>query len=83
MDSKFTWPPLYEELAKALLRYKEDRTELVEWIYDDLGKVTGADGQSLVAYLKQKMGPRFLTLIRFQYSRYLTEIRVGAIEQNC
>lgn len=44
MDSNFTWIHLYEELAHALLRYKEDRTELVEWIYDDLGKVTGADG---------------------------------------
>lgn len=41
MDSNFTWTHLYEELAHALLRYKEDRTELVEWIYDDLGKVTG------------------------------------------
>ena len=60
MDSKFTWVPLYEELAQALLRYKEDRTELVEWIYEDLGKVTRADGQSLVAYLKQKDGSSIL-----------------------
>lgn len=65
MDIKFTWPPLYEELAKALLRYKEDRTELVEWIYDDLGKVTGADGQSLVAYLKQKDGSKILDIDPF------------------
>ena len=65
MDIKFTWPPLYEELAKALLRYKEDRTELVKWIYDDLGKVTGADGQSLVAYLKQKDGSKILDIDPF------------------
>lgn len=65
MDSKFTWVPLYEELAQALLRYKEDRTELVEWIYEDLGKVTRADGQSLVAYLKQKDGSKILDIDPF------------------
>lgn len=65
MDSKFTWVPLYEELAQALLRYKEDRTELVEWIYEDLGKVTRADGQSLVVYLKQKDGSRIIDIDPF------------------
>ena len=65
MDSKFTWVPLYEELAQALLRYKEDRTELVEWIYGDLGKVTRSDGQSLVAYLKQKDGSRIIDIDPF------------------
>lgn len=65
MDSKFTWVPLYEELAQSLLRYKEDRTELVEWIYEDLGKVTRADGQSLVAYLKQKDGSKILDIDPF------------------
>ena len=64
-DSKFTWVPLYEELAQALLRYKEDRTELVEWIYGDLGKVTRSDGQSLVAYLKQKDGSRIIDIDPF------------------
>lgn len=65
MDSKFTWVPLYEELAQALLRYKEDRTELVKWIYEDLGKVTRADGQSLVAYLKQKEGSKIIDIDPF------------------
>lgn len=65
MDSKFTWVPLFEELAQALLRYKEDRTELVEWIYEDLGKVTRSDGQSLVAYLKQKDGSKILDIDPF------------------
>ncbi len=65
MDSKFTWVPLYEELAQALLRYKENRTELVEWIYGDLGKVTRSDGQSLVAYLKQKDGSRIIDIDPF------------------
>lgn len=52
-------------MAQALLRYKEDRTELVEWIYEDLGKVTRADGQSLVAYLKQKDGSRIIDIDPF------------------
>ena len=56
MEEKFTWIPLYKELAKALLQYKDDRSSLVQWIYSDLGKVTRADGQSLVAYLKMKDG---------------------------
>ena len=42
-----------------------DRTELVEWIYEDLGKVTRADGQSLVAYLKQKDGSRIIDIDPF------------------
>lgn len=65
MDSKFTWTPLYKELAESLLRYKDDRTALVQWIYDDLGKVTRTDGQSLVAYLKQKDGSRIIDIDPF------------------
>ena len=65
MDSKFTWTPLYKELAKSLLRYKEDRTALVKWIYDDLGKVTTAGRQSLVAYLKQKDGSKIIDIDPF------------------
>lgn len=65
MDSKFTWAPLYKELAKALPRYKEDRTALVKWIYDDLGKVTTAGRQSLVAYLKQKDGSKIIDIDPF------------------
>lgn len=65
MDSKFTWTPLYKELAESLLRYKADRTALVKWIYEDLGKLTGADGQSLVAYLKQKDGSKILDIDPF------------------
>ena len=65
MDNKFTWTPLYKELAKALLRYKENRTALVEWIYEDLSKVTNANGQSLVTYLKQKDGSRITDIDPF------------------
>ena len=56
MDERFTWVPIYTELASALLGYKEKRNELVNWIYNDLGKVTRSDGRSLVAYLHQKNG---------------------------
>lgn len=35
---KFTWVPFYKELAKALLRFKEDRTPLIEWCRNNLSK---------------------------------------------
>ena len=54
----FSWTPLYTELASKLLAYKDNRTVLVKWIYDDLGKVTRDDGKSLVAYLKMKDGSK-------------------------
>lgn len=56
MQEFFTWIPLYKELAAALLRYRIDRSELVSWIYDDLGQITRTDGGSLVAYLHEKNG---------------------------
>lgn len=65
MDNKFTWTPLYKELAESLLRYKEDRTALVQWIYEDLGKVSTFGKQSLVAYLKQKDGSRIIDIDPF------------------
>ena len=54
----FSWTPLYTELASKLLAYKDNRTVLVNWIYDSLGKVTRDDGKSLVAYLKMKDGSK-------------------------
>jgi len=57
MDN-FSWIPLYTELATKLLDFKENRPALVEWIYGELGKVTKADGQSLVNYLKMKDGSK-------------------------
>lgn len=53
-NNKFTWVPIYKELASALLKYKDNRTELVNWIYSDLSQVTRGDGRSLVAYLHEK-----------------------------
>lgn len=54
MDNRFTWVPLYKELAQALLRYKDNRQSIVDWIYSDLGKITRSDGKPLVDYLHQK-----------------------------
>lgn len=57
MDSdKFTWVPFYKELAAALLSYKDDRTELVKWIYEDLGQVKSVGGNSLTNYLHMEDG---------------------------
>jgi len=58
MEQQFTWIPLYKELSIALLKYKDDRSPLVDWIYDELGKVTRNDGKSLVKYLHQKDGSK-------------------------
>ena len=40
MDSKFSWVPLFEELATKLLIYKDDRTPLVDWIYKENGSIS-------------------------------------------
>ena len=53
-DKLFTWIPFYQELAKSLLKYKEDRKPLVDWIYTELSKVTGGGGKSLVEYIHNK-----------------------------
>ena len=58
MEEKFSWVPIYEELAIKLLRYKDNRKPLVSWIYDELGKVTRDDGKSLVSYLHLKNGSK-------------------------
>ena len=36
MKEKFTWIPFYMEFAKKLLKYRENRTPLVNWIYDSI-----------------------------------------------
>lgn len=35
-NSQFTWIPFYEEFADTLLTYRNNRTELLRWIYDNL-----------------------------------------------
>lgn len=61
-DKSFTWIPFYTELAKALLKYKEDRKPLVDWIYAELSKV---GNKSLVSYLKQKDGSKIVDIDPF------------------
>lgn len=36
IDMTFTWIPFYKELAQKFLQFKDDRTPLVNWIYDNL-----------------------------------------------
>ena len=55
MEEKFTWIPLYSELAKTLLEYKNDRKPIVDFIYSDLSKV---GDKSLVDYLHMEDGSR-------------------------
>ena len=50
----FTWMPFYTELARKLLKYKDDRKPLVDWIYSDLSAVKGNGGNSLVNYIKER-----------------------------
>ena len=58
MDTKFSWVPLYEELAKKLLEFKDNRKPLVDWIYKELSTITSSSGGSLVKYLKKKDGTK-------------------------
>ena len=48
----YTWIPFYRELAEKLLRFRDDRSQLIEWIKTDLNKVkTKRGGHSLISYL--------------------------------
>jgi len=75
-EKVFTWIPFYQELAKALLEYKDDRRPLVEWIYKELSKVGNKDGsKSLVSYLKMQDGTKIKDIDPFSvfaiFNRYL------------
>ena len=52
MENKFTWIPIYRELANSLLKYKDSREELVNWIYSELGEIKTSSKSSCVSYLK-------------------------------
>ena len=47
----YTWIPFYKEFAEKLLQYKNDRSQLIEWIKTDLTKVKGKGGHSLIQSL--------------------------------
>lgn len=32
----FTWIPFYKEFSQKLMQFREDRTPLIDWIYDNL-----------------------------------------------
>lgn len=53
MSEQYSWIPFYKEMALALLKFRSDRASLVAWIYDNISKVKGVNGRSLVAYLKE------------------------------
>lgn len=36
LDMNFTWIPFYKEFAQKLLQFRNNRTPLVNWIYDNL-----------------------------------------------
>lgn len=52
---QFTWIPIYKELAAALLRFKDDRKPLVDWIYANLNDIKTGD-KSLISYLHEEDG---------------------------
>lgn len=52
---QFTWIPIYKELAKSLLQFKDDRKPLVEWIYANLNDIKTGD-KSLISYLHVEDG---------------------------
>ena len=62
MNKKFTWIPFYMELAKALLKCKDNRKPLVDFIYSDLSQV---GGKSLVDYLHMKDGSKITDIDPF------------------
>ena len=49
-NKNFTCIPFYTELANALMRYRNNRTPLVDWIYSELSKIESS-GKPLIAYL--------------------------------
>ena len=36
LSKAFTWIPFYKEFSQKLLKYKDNRTSLVNWIYDNI-----------------------------------------------
>ena len=51
----FTWIPFYKELSQKLLKFKNDRKPLVDFIYSELSTV---GNKSLVDYIHMQDGSR-------------------------
>lgn len=54
MENKFTWIPIYKEIAEVLLQFKDDRKPLIEFIYGKLKEVHDASNKPLIEYLKDE-----------------------------
>ena len=54
-NKAFTWIPFYMEFAKALLKYKDNRKPLADFIYSELAQV---GEKSLVDYLHMEDGSK-------------------------
>lgn len=57
MDNKFTWVPIYKELAQKLLLFKANRKPLVDWIYSNLGDIKSGD-KPLIGFIHEKNGDK-------------------------
>lgn len=62
MDNNFSWVPLYEELAKKLLEFKDNRKPLVDWIYNELTKIKKDSDNSFVDYLRERDGSKIVDI---------------------
>lgn len=61
----YTWVPFYKELAVALLQFRYNRKELVNWIYSELSLIKGDGGKCLVDYLHEKDGSHIVDIDPF------------------
>lgn len=57
---KFTWVPFYKELAEKLLEYKDNRKELVNFVYSNLS-------QYKTDYLKMENGEKITDIDPFSF----------------
>lgn len=53
-ENRYTWEAIYQELADALLKYRNNRKDLVDWIYSDLSSIKNSKGNSLIDYLHEE-----------------------------
>ena len=72
----FTWIPFYKELAQKLLKYRDNRKPLIDWIYDNL--------QSYIGHLKDDSdGRRVIDIDPFSvfsiFNRGITDKNRGII----
>ena len=79
----YTWIPFYKELAQKLLKFRNDRKPLVDFIYTELSKVSG---KSLVDYIHMEDGSKVTDIDPFSvfaiFNRSLKhENKVGFLQK--